>query len=126
MQTEQEIETAIITWLNEQPDTLAFKFPRGQKSHTRRNTVRHSGNGVADIILNKRICDILFTAYIEVKKPGGKLRKSQIEFMERLQNLGGTYVVVRSVFEVKEFLIQFDQIARTRILASHMKLVEHD
>ncbi len=126
MQTEQEIETAIITWLNKQPDCMAFKFPRGQKSTTRRHTVRHSGNGVSDIILNKRIYDILYTAYIEVKKPGGRLRKSQIEFMERIQNMGGVYVVVYSLDQAKEFYSTVDQIACTRILTSQMKLVGND
>ncbi len=101
-QTEQQIETEIINWLNKQPNFFAFKFPRGQKSATRRNTVRHSGNGVSDIILNIAMGGIMLTAYIEVKKPGGKLRKSQIEFCQRIENMGGAYLVLHSVGELEE------------------------
>jgi hypothetical protein len=101
-QTEQQIETDVINWLNSQPNVFAFKFPRGQKSATRRNTVRHSGNGVSDIICNIEIAAILFTVYIEVKRPGGKLRESQVEFSKRIKDMGGSYLVIHSVGELKE------------------------
>lgn len=101
-QTEQQIETQVINWLNSKDNVFAFKFPRGQKAATRRNTVRHSGNGVSDIICNIEIAGILFTVFIEVKKPGGKLRDSQIEFSKRIQNMGGTYLVIHSLGEIEE------------------------
>lgn len=117
-QTEQQIETEIINWLNEHPNYLAFKFPRGQKSVSRRNTVRHSGNGVSDIILNIAMGGIMMTIYIEVKKPNGKLRESQIEFSERIKNMGGSYLVVHSLGEVKEQLPGLITRIETAILIS--------
>ena len=101
-QTEQQIETDVINWLNARDDCFAFKFPRGQKAATRRNTVRHSGNGVSDIICNIEIAGILFTVYIEVKRPGGKLRESQIGFRDRIEKMGGSYLVVDSVHSLEE------------------------
>jgi len=117
-QTEQQIETDVINWLNSQPNIFAFKFPRGQKSATRRNTVRHSGNGVSDIICNIEIAAILFTVFIEIKKPGGKLRKSQIEFSERIKNMGGAYVVLHSVCEAQECLPRIYSDIEKRVLIS--------
>lgn len=117
-QTEQQIETEVINWLNSKENCFAFKFPRGQKSATRRNTVRHSGNGVSDIICNVEIAGILFTVYIEVKKPGGKLRKSQHEFSERIKNMGGTYLVIHSVGELEECFSGILQEIERRVLIS--------
>jgi len=102
MQTEQEIESACIKWANSQDDLFAFKFPRGQKSYSRRNTVTASGNGVSDIVLNMTIYGIMFTCYIEVKKPGGKLRTSQYEFQDRITKMGGHCATVFSLPEFKE------------------------
>ena len=116
--TEQQIETDILNWLNKQPNFFAFKFPRGQKSYSRRNTVRHSGNGVADIILNIAMGGIMLTVYIEVKKPGGKLRKSQIEFSERIKNMGGTYLVLHSVGELEECIDGLCKDLETAVLIS--------
>jgi hypothetical protein len=64
--------------------------------------VRHSGNGVSDIILNIAMGGIMLTVYVEVKKPGGKLRESQIEFSKRIENMGGTYISVSSLCEIQE------------------------
>lgn len=105
MKLEREIETEIITWLNKQPDCYAFKFPRGQLGWTRKNTVRHSGQGVSDIICNYSYQNICWVIYFEVKKDKKqKPRESQTAFGERIKNMGGYWLITTSVDETREHL----------------------
>ena len=97
MASEQEIETNILNELEDMHGIVAFKFPRGQKSFSRRNTVRYSGNGVADIIVNIAHAGMCFVIYLEVKAKTGRLRKSQINFRDEIMSIYGLYYLVRSV-----------------------------
>lgn len=101
---EKDIESEILAILKKNPKLLVFKFPRGQKSHSRKNTVTNSGNGVADIIVNMTHHGYCFTVYLEVKTKTGQLRDSQREFKSKIEKLGGFYFVVRSVNEALESL----------------------
>lgn len=105
MKSEQEIETEIVDFLNSQPHTFAFKFPRGQPSYTRRHTVRHSGNGVSDIICNYSYLNILWVLYFEVKRDKKqKARESQILFGNTIKKMGGYWFITTSVEEAQEQL----------------------
>ena len=121
MQSEQDIETECIDWLNSNASRFGFKFPRGQKSRTRKNTVRHSGNGVADIILNYSSFGICWVVYLEVKTKRGKLRESQELFRDRVKEQGGFYYVVRSVEDCMQALMDVDQAIPARIVEAYRR-----
>jgi hypothetical protein len=104
MKSEREIETEIINYLNSLPYCEAFKFPRGG-TWTRKHTIRHSGQGVSDIICNYSYLNICWVIYFEVKKDQKqKPRESQIVFGERIKKMGGFWLVTTSVAEAAEQL----------------------
>ena len=105
MKTEQQIETEIINYLNSLPFIKAWKQPRGQPSYSRRHTVRHSGQGVSDIICNYSYLNICWVIYFEVKKDKKqKPRDSQVRFGEEIKEMGGFWLITTSVEETAEHL----------------------
>lgn len=104
LKSELELENEVLRWLNDQPNYFAFKFPRGQKSFSRKNTVKHSGDGVADIICNISINHFVFVVYLECKTIKGSLRASQKEFRDMIRSVGGYYSVIRSLEDVRNYL----------------------
>jgi hypothetical protein len=121
MQSEQDIETECIDWLNSNSRILAFKFPRGQKARTRRNTIRHSGNGVSDIICNYSSFGICWVVYLEVKAKRGKLRESQEIFRDRVREQSGFFYVVRSVEDCMEALMDVDLRVPGKIIEAYRR-----
>jgi len=105
MQSEQAIETAIINALNAKKDLFCFKFPRGQKSFSRKNTVMGSGSGVSDIIVNLHYSELCFVVYLEVKTKTGILRESQKLFKNKVESFGGLYYLVRSVEDAEDAIM---------------------
>jgi len=102
MDTELQIETAILKYLNGLPEVFAIKF--SQASYSRKNTFRPAANGVADLIVNLNYRQMMWTCYMEVKKAKGQLRDTQKAFQVKIWGLKGKYFVVRSVEDVKESL----------------------
>ena len=91
--TEQEIQKQIIDYLKIK-GCLVFKHNNFGKvrGHFYHNTI-----GVSDIIgLNK---NGKFIA-VEVKKPGGKPSKEQIEFLEDVKNKNGIAILAESLDDI--------------------------
>jgi hypothetical protein len=97
---ESVIEDAILTWLNLQPGTFAFKVPDQREV---RDGVymknKWMPRGIPDI------CCMLSggrTCFIEVKNETGKLSAEQVRFHAKMGDLGHIAHVVRSLDDVKE------------------------
>ncbi len=98
---EKDIEKAILTWLNFQPECKAWKNksmgtydPR--KGIYRRPSGAFNEKGTSDILgiwKGKMLC-------IEVKSATGKLRPEQYEFLRAMHELGAICFVARSLNDV--------------------------
>ena len=105
--TEKAIETAILTYLNYLPKCFAWKNNSTGVYDAKRGCFRKSKNkfainGVADIlgVYHGRMLAI------EVKKPGGKASKEQLDFISRVNKLGGIAGVAISIDDVREIIKQ--------------------
>lgn len=107
--SEREIERAILTWLNYQPKTKAWKNKSTGtydpiKKCFRRSSDPFSQKGTADILgiwHGKMIC-------IEVKSAKGRLTPEQKLFLQDMASLGAICLVARSLQDV---LTSFEELA---------------
>lgn len=111
MATEHDIQDAIRIALCE-GGGLCFRCNAGEFWQGRRV---YSPAYKQDILLDiravkglpKGFTDLLYVspggkvAFIEVKKPGGKVRPEQVKFIERLRSMGFAAGIVHSVDEAK-------------------------
>jgi len=103
---ENAITNAILTYLNCQPNTFAWRnnttgiYDARKKCYRARNG-KHNIKGVADIlgITNEG----RFIA-IEVKRPGGRASREQLYYLSHIKRLGGIAGIATSVLEAKELL----------------------
>jgi hypothetical protein len=108
MQTEKEIESAILDLLKTVPYGFFWKNNSGgvfdpTKRVFRKNTNPHIINGVPDIL---GLIDGMFIG-IEVKKPKPNKTypsKDQKAFIAKVESVGGIAFVARSVQDIEEFL----------------------
>ena len=107
---ENSITNAILTYLNCQPNTFAWRnnttgIYDSRKKCYRARTGKYNIKGVADIL---GITDDgegrgIFIA-IEVKRPGGRASREQQNYLSRIKALGGIAGIATSVLEAKEIL----------------------
>ncbi len=87
--TENDIKNQVKDYLNIKN---CFNFPIRQSLGSYR--------GIPDRIAIKD-GRVLF---LEIKKPGGKQSKNQIEFQKRVEEAGGEYYVIRSINDIMKIL----------------------
>ena len=103
---ENSITNAILTYLNCQPNTFAWRnnttgIYDSRKKCYRARTGKYNIKGVADILGITN--DGRFIA-IEVKRPGGRASREQQYYLSRIKALGGIAGIASSVLEAKELL----------------------
>ena len=103
---ENSITNAILTYLNCQPNTFAWRnnttgIYDSRKKCYRARTGKYNIKGVADILGITN--DGRFIA-IEVKRPGGRASREQQYYLSRIKALGGIAGIATSVIEAKELL----------------------
>jgi len=103
---ENSITNAILTYLNCQPNTFAWRnnttgIYDSRKKCYRSRTGKYNIKGVADILGITN--DGRFIA-IEVKRPGGRASREQQYYLSRIKALGGIAGIATSVIEAKELL----------------------
>ena len=103
---ENSITNAILTYLNCQPNTFAWRnnttgIYDSRKKCYRARTGKYNIKGVADILGITN--DGRFIA-IEVKRPGGRASREQQNYLSRIKALGGIAGIAKSVLEAKELL----------------------
>jgi len=108
MLTEKEIETGILDYLRDVPNSFFWKNQSvgifdPKKRVFRKNRNPHAINGVSDILglLAGRMIAI------EVKKPKPSKSypsKDQKDFIAKVNSVGGAACVARSIEDVQEFL----------------------
>lgn len=113
--SEKEIETAILEWLNLQPNCKAWKNNSvgvfdPYKKVFRKSHSKFSQKGTSDII--GIFCGLMIC--IEVKSRKGRLSPEQSLFLEAMSNLGACAFVARSLDDVIQV---FDQITGVAINA---------
>ena len=107
---ENNIQQSIVTYFNNtyclkhhNPRSIIFSVPNGSnRSMQEAIMLKATGllSGVSDLILihNGRV------VFIEVKQPTKKQQPSQIDFQNRVSNLGFEYQIIRSLEEFKNFI----------------------
>ena len=103
---ENAITNAILTYLNCQPNTFAWRnnttgIYDSRKKCYRARTGKYNIKGVADIL---GITDDGRFIAIEVKRPGGRASREQQNYLSRIKALGGIAGIATSVLEAKEIL----------------------
>ena len=101
MPTERQIESAIIQYINQIPNSFAWKVP-DQRAYRngvyRKDTLMPAGQPDVTAIVDGVVI------FLEVKTAVGKLSEKQKAFHSRIMQCGGVVHVVRSVREVKDLL----------------------
>lgn len=115
MATEHDIQDAIRIALSENGG-LCFRCNAGEFWQGRRV---YSPAYKQDILLDiravkglpKGFTDLLYispggkVAFIEVKKPGGKVRPEQVKFIERVRSMGFRAGIAHNIEEAKEIIL---------------------
>lgn len=101
---ERDVQAAILTWLNLQPGTMAWRNNVGAVK-TGNRFVRFGFPGLPDIIgwCRHEIADGIYAAVfvaIEVKSASGRLRPHQAGFKALARRDGVLYIEARSVDDV--------------------------
>ena len=109
--TENLIQQQIVMWFNNnfclkhhENRNVIFAVPNGgSRNKIEAITLKRTGTlaGVSDLIVimhNK-------TVFVEVKTEYGKLSDRQISFKKRVEKLGHTYIIVRSLKEFQEKIV---------------------
>ena len=102
-QTEAYIQNQIFIWFhNSYPDYLIHAVPNGGYRNTAEAVaMKNTGTvpGISDLIIwlpNQR------AIMVEVKDDKGKQSQTQIKIQAKLENIGGIYLLVRSLEDFKE------------------------
>jgi hypothetical protein len=99
---EKHIEQAILTYLNYQDKTFAFKVNTGgyydaKRKIYRKNLSKFIIPGTPDVFCIVRIFNFPVTIFFEVKSETGRQSAEQKNFERVVKEVGAFYFVVRSV-----------------------------
>ena len=99
---EAKIQAAIVEWVRTvAPDILIFSIPNGGlRTKAEAALFKWTGAtaGIPDLALiigDGRAC------FVEVKTPEGRVSPEQREIMQRLESLGASCIVARSIDDVR-------------------------
>lgn len=110
LQTEQSIQQQMFVWYNNtfclkhhNPRNLIFAVPNGGTRNIREAlALKNTGvlSGVSDLIVihNGKVL------FIEVKLPNGKQSPSQLDFEQRVKELGFDYYLIRTFEQFKNII----------------------
>lgn len=104
---EQDLHIAVKQWLDAAllPEVLAIHVPNGESRDARTGAKLKAMGvmpGVADWLLCWSEGAIgVFVGWLELKSPIGRLTREQKAFRDRVQAIGHTYAVARSLAEVE-------------------------
>ena len=112
LETEAEIQKAIIRWASYQKIQCeranVIGTPIIKKDGTR--GFRKAPNvGMSDLIVSLVVDGRPICLWVEVKKSGGKISKGQAEFKRRTEDLGGEYHIVKSITDMENLVLQMKE-----------------
>lgn len=118
---EKDIETAILTWLNYQPNVFAFKVNTAGFFDTKRKVFRKNTSpfllrGTSDILCTASFYGIPICICLEVKTAKGVQSENQVHFQSLVESkANGFYFVVRSIKDVEQALLKVSQSVSLKI-----------
>ena len=105
--TEAQIQKAILHWGHsrniqiERANVIGTPIKRKDGSQGFRKA---PNAGMSDLIMSLVINKVPVCVWLEVKKSGGRLSKTQKEFKDRTERFGGIYAVVKSITDVENLV----------------------